>query len=340
MLESRSLPLEPHTHVMSIVFIGTPAFAVPSLRRLTSTGHEITVVITQPDRPVGRHGTPQPPPVKLAAEELGLRVLQPQSLRDPAAVAELRAEAPEVIVVVAYGQILRPEVIEIPARAVLNVHPSLLPRWRGASPIPAAILAGDTETGVTIILMDAGMDSGPILSQRSLAISDDDAAGSLSERLSEAGADLLAETIPRWLVHEVEPVAQDDSQATTCPILRKEDGIIDWRLTATDIWRRVRAYNPWPGAYTSLNGELLHIWRAWPLDSESGTEPGTVVAIDTASSERLTANNANAAAFAVQTGSGILVPLELQRAGRRSLPASEFQRGMPGLVSRRLGSSV
>jgi len=324
---------------MSIIFVGTPTFAVPSLRRLASAGHEISTVVTQPDRPAGRHRAPQPPPVKLAAEDLGLRVLQPESLRDQEAVAELRAVAPEVIVVVAYGQILRPEVLEIPPCGVLNVHPSLLPRWRGASPIPAAILAGDERTGVTIMLMDTGMDSGPILSQMALAISDDDTAGSLSERMAEAGAELLAQTLPRWLSGEIEPAPQDDSQATTCPLLRKEDGAIEWRLSASDIWRGVRAYNPWPGAYSNLDRDLLHIWRAWPLDFDSSAEPGTIVAIDDAVSATLPADVANAAAFAVQTGSGILVPLEMQRAGRRALSADEFQRGVPGLIGRRLASA-
>ena len=324
---------------MSIAFVGTPAFAVPSLRRLASAGHEISAVVTQPDRPAGRHRTPLPPPVKVAAEGLGLRVLQPESLRDPRAVGELRALAPEVIVVVAYGQILRPDVLAIPPHGVLNVHPSLLPRWRGASPIPAAILAGDEQTGVTIMLMDAGMDSGPVLSQRALAVDVNDTAASLSERLSAAGAELLADTLPRWLSREIEPTPQDHSQATTCPLLRKEDGAIDWRLPATEVWRSVRAYNPWPGAYTSLDGEPLRIWRAWPLDFDSSAEAGTVVEMDDASKEKLPADVAPAAALAVQTGSGILVPLEMQRAGRRALSADEFRRGIRRLIGRRLGGA-
>jgi methionyl-tRNA formyltransferase len=324
---------------MSIVFVGTPAFAVPSLRQLASAGHEISAVVTQPDRPTGRHRIPQSPPVRLAGDELGVRVLQPESLRDRRAVADLRALAPEVIVVVAYGQILRPEVLAIPPRGVLNVHPSLLPRWRGASPIPAAVLAGDERTGVTIMLMDAGMDSGPVLSQTALAIGVNDTSASLSERLSAAGAELLVETLPRWLSGEIEPAPQDNSQATTCPVLRKEDGAIDWRNSAPEIWRMVRAYNPWPGAYTSLDGEPLRIWRAWPFDIDSSAPAGTVVDIGEARKATLPADAARAAAFGIQTGSGILVPLEVQRAGRRILSADEFRRGIPGLIDRHLGDA-
>jgi methionyl-tRNA formyltransferase len=319
---------------MSIIFVGTPSFAVPSLRRLVAAGHEISAVLTQPDRPVGRHKKPQPPPVKAAAEELDLPVMQPQTLRDPKVVANLWAKHPETIVVVAYGQILRPDVLEVPTRGVLNVHPSLLPRWRGASPIPAAILAGDNETGVTIMLMDAGMDSGPILSQRSLTITDDDTTALLSERLAEIGAELLAETLPRWLAGEIEAVPQDDSSATTCPLIRKEHGAIDWNLPATDIWRRVRAYNPWPGAYTGLDGDLLHIWRAWPIDHGSPEQPGTVIGPNEAWRADLPGDYAGAAGFAVATGEGILIPTEVQRAGRRVLSAAEFLRGMPKLPGR------
>ena len=323
---------------MSIIFVGTPAFAVPSLRRLVHSGHSISAVVTQPDRPAGRSRAPQPSPVKLAAQELGLPVLQPESLRDPAAVEPLRELNPEAMVVVAYGQILRPDVLNIPAGGVLNVHPSLLPRWRGPSPIPAAIVAGDQQTGVTIMLMDEAMDSGPVLSQTALAIADQDTTASLSAKLSELGADQLAETLPRWLADEIDPVPQDSSRATKSPLLRKEDGAIDWRLPAVEIWRRVRAYNPWPGAYTNLDGELLHVWRAWPLEGTPSAEGGAVIDLDEESRRRMPGTDADTAAFAVQTGGGILVPLELQRAGRRTLTAAEFQRGIPGLIGRQLST--
>ena len=321
---------------MSIVFIGTPQFAVPSLRRLAAEGYEIATVITQPDRPAGRGRRPRPSPVKLTALELGLPLFQPPTLRDPDALAAVAAIAPEIIVAVAYGQILRQEFLDIPPRGVLNVHPSLLPRYRGPSPIPAAILAGDDETGVSIILMDAGMDSGPILAQRPLRIEPSDTTDSLSQKLAGMAAELLAETLPRWLKDEIAPQPQDAALATRCPLLRKEDGDIDWTRPALHIWRQVRAYNPWPGAQTHVDDQPLQIWQAWPLQGDSGPSPGTVVALRPEQSTQLP-TGVDPEAFAVQTGDGLLAVLSLQRAGRKALSAGEFLRGMPGIVGRRLG---
>ncbi|MDO8615061.1 MAG: methionyl-tRNA formyltransferase [Dehalococcoidia bacterium] len=323
---------------MSIVFIGTPAFAVPSLRRVVADGHAVTAVITQPDRPAGRGRRPSAPPVKLAAAELGLPVLQPQSLRDPGALAQVAALQPAVILAVAYGQILRKEFLDIPPRGVLNVHPSLLPRWRGASPIASAILAGDEQTGVTIMLMDAGMDTGPILAQERDAIGPADTTGSLTDRLSALGAELLSRTLRGRLAGEIEPQPQDEARATTCRLIRKQDGAIDWSAPAIDIWRQVRAYNPWPGAYTALEGEPLHIWEAWPVGAESGEPAGAVVAL-TAEQRRALPAGSDPGAFAVQTGRGLLAVLRIQRAGRRALAPGDFLRGMPGLLGRRLVSS-
>jgi methionyl-tRNA formyltransferase len=313
---------------MSIVFIGTPDFAVPSLRRLAAAGHKISTVVTQPDRPAGRGRHLSPPPIKLAAEQLGLTVLQPPTLRDAAVLDQLRALNPEAMVAVAYGQILRQELLDIAPRGVLNVHPSLLPRHRGASPIAGAILAGDDETGVTIMLMDAGMDSGPILAQRRVPLSGDETTGTLTAALAELGADLLTETLPRWLAGEITPQPQDTAQATVTRLINKEDGAIDWTLPAIEISRRVRAYNPWPGAATALNDEPLHIWRASPDQGSSGDLPGTIVVpppelIDPA--------------LIIQTGDGLLTIHELQRAGRKPLSAADFLRGMPRLIGQRLG---
>jgi methionyl-tRNA formyltransferase len=263
---------------MRIVFMGTPEFALPSLRRLVDDGYDIVGVYTRADQPAGRGRTMTPPPVKTAALEMGLPVFQPAGLRQPEALEELAALRPDVIVVCAFGQILRQPVLDVPTRGVVNVHPSLLPRHRGATPIQTAILAGDGETGVTIMLMDAGMDTGPILQQRSLAVSPWDSSGSLGEKLSPLAADLLGETLPLWLADEITPQPQNEAQATYSSLIQKEDAAIDWTRPALDIWRQVRAMNPWLGASTTLDGEALHIWEAWPLPDESSpNEPGTVL---------------------------------------------------------------
>lgn len=320
---------------MSIVFIGTPAFAVPSLRALVEGGFNMSAVLTQPDRPAGRGRKPRASPVAEVATELGLDLMKPESLRDPNAVSALAGLQPEAIVTVAYGQILRPEVLAIPPKGVLNVHPSLLPRWRGPTPVPAAILAGDRITGVTIMLMDQGMDTGPILSQTEHPIDDEDTAGSLLEALSQTGARLLGETLRDWLDGAIEPRPQDDSAATTCSLIRKQDGEIDWSLHVVDIWRRVRAFNPWPGAFTTFGGEMFHIWRAWPVPSRKA-DPGLVIGLDRDVLDGLPLH-ARDAGFAVGTGEGLLAVRDAQRAGRRALPAPELARGMPDIIGARLG---
>ncbi|MFQ5880769.1 MAG: methionyl-tRNA formyltransferase [Dehalococcoidia bacterium] len=319
-----------------IVFMGSPEFAVPSLRRLVAAGYQVVAVYTQPDREAGRGRQLRPPPVKLAALARGFPVLQPPSLRRPEAVAELAALRPDVIALAAYGQILRQPVLAIPPKGVLNVHPSLLPRHRGAAPIAAAILAGDGETGVTIMLTDPGMDTGPILSQRALPIEPTDTTGTLTAKLADLGASLLLETLPPWLEGRITPQPQDDSQATYASMIHKEDGLIDWRLPATAIWRQVRAYHPWPGAYTLLDDHLLHIWEAWPLPGEPGPEPGTILPL-AEEQRRGIPQRGERAAFGVQTGEGVLAVLTVQRAGRRPLAADDFLRGQRGLLGRRLG---
>ncbi|MEX0801521.1 MAG: methionyl-tRNA formyltransferase [Dehalococcoidia bacterium] len=321
---------------MTIVFFGTPAFAVPSLQRLFEAGFPISAVYTRPDRPAGRSRRPAPPPVKTAALERGLDVRQPESLRDAGALAEFAALQPQAAVAVAYGRILPREVLDVPPKGILNVHPSLLPRFRGASPIPAAILAGDIETGVTVFLMDEGTDTGPILSRHVIAISENDTTGTLTDRLAEVAADLLTDTLPRWLAGELTPERQDESLASSTPLLKKEHGEIDWSLPATDIWRRVRAYNPWPGAYTTLDGKLLHIWSAWPLPDGAAT-PGAVADLSDEQRAALPAD-ADPQAFAVGTGDGLLAVLSVQLEGRRALPAGAFRRGLRDLIGRRLGA--
>jgi methionyl-tRNA formyltransferase len=314
-----------------LIFMGTPDFAVPVLRALIER-YEIVAVVTQPDRRAKRGRKLKVSPVKTVALAHDLPVLQPLSLRRPEAVAELRDLAPEVIVVAAFGQILRAEVLSIPPRGCLNVHASLLPNYRGAAPVAAAILAGEEETGVTIMLMDEGMDTGPILSQVTCAISPQDTRESLSARLAQLGADLMMDTLPRWLAaedmaDEIEPQVQDHSQATYSRIISKEDGLIDWSQSAVEIWRRSRAYHPWPSTYTHWRGKLLKVLRAEALPHWSGKgEPGQVMALDEG--------------LAVATGEGALLLNELQLAGKRALSAQDFARGQRDFVGSVLAREV
>lgn len=315
---------------MRLIFMGTGQFALPALRRLVDAGYEIIAVYTQPARPAGRGRKPVPSPVKVTALERGLPVLQPEKVSSPEDAAVLAALKPDVIVAAAYGQILRRNVLDIPPKGIVNIHPSLLPRHRGASPVASAILAGDAETGVTIMLMEAALDAGPIIAQRSHPIRPEDTTGTLTAALAEAGADLLMEYLPRYLSGDLQPTPQDPSLVTLAPLVKKEDGLIDWTLPAADIWRRVRAYNPWPSAYTHFDETFLRILEVWPLEVDSDDPPGTVVAAPTDVDARLRG------AFAVQTGNGLLVALMVQKEGRRVLPASEFLRGERGFVGRRL----
>jgi methionyl-tRNA formyltransferase len=306
-----------------LVFMGTPDFAVPVLKALIGR-YEIVGVVTQPDRRVGRGRKVEASPVKVVALANGLPVLQPPSLRRPDAVAELRVLAPDVIVVAAFGQILRAEVLGIPPKGCLNVHASLLPKYRGAAPIAAAILSGEEETGVTIMLMDEGMDTGPVLSQATCPISPQDTRESLSAKLAQLGADLLMDTLPRWLAGAIEPQPQDHSQATYSRIIAKQDGLIDWSQSAVEIWRRSRAYYPWPGSYTYWRGKLLKVLRAEALPHWLGEEePGQVMALREG--------------LAVATGEGALLLSEVQLAGKRPLNVGDFARGHGDFASSVLG---
>jgi len=336
-----------------IVFMGSPDFALPALRRLLKSeparparlsgrqagGHEVVAVFTQPDRPAGRGRALQAPPAKRLALAHGVPVFQPARVSAPDSVDELAGLEPDLIVAAAYGQILKQPVLDIPRRGVLNVHPSLLPRHRGAAPVAAAILAGDEETGVSIMKTELALDAGPILAQRRVPISPNDTAGTLTDRLAEEGADLLMQVLPAWLDGSLHPTPQDASKATYAPMLRKEEGAVDWGLPAEDIWRRVRAFTPWPGAFTYLDGQPLRLLDTWPLATvEEGPWPGTVVpcppGADVPDQAGLPAGQAG---FAVVTGRGLLAILSLQLAGRRALPATDFLRGQRGLMGKRLG---
>jgi methionyl-tRNA formyltransferase len=245
-----------------LIFLGTPSFAVPSLERLVASGHEVLAVYTQPDRPKGRGRGLAASPVKEAAIRLGLPVYQPERIRGPEVVESLASFGARAMVVVGYGQILPQSVIDIPPLGIINVHASLLPKYRGAAPIQWSIVRGETTTGVTTMRIDAGMDTGDILLQRETPIAPEETAIDLGQRLAAMGADLLAETLEAIERRSIVPRAQDHSLASYAPILRKEDGEIDWNLPAIDIYNRVRGFLPWPGAWTRFRGQMMHVWRA------------------------------------------------------------------------------
>jgi methionyl-tRNA formyltransferase len=309
-----------------IVFMGTPAFAVASLEALAAE-HTLVGVVTQPDRPAGRGRQIAEPEVKAAARRLGLPVIQPRRLREAEALEQLRAWAPDLIVVAAFGQILRPEVLDLPPHGSLNVHASLLPRFRGAAPIAAAILAGDMQTGITIMRMDVGLDTGPILAQAPLAILPNDTRQSLTDRLAQLGADLLVDVIPPYLTGTLKPMPQEEAGVVVAPQLKKEDGRLDFARPAVHLERQVRAFTPWPGAFAlwpdPAGGapRLIKVLRAEALP-DVGSPPGLVV--DTARGP------------AVASGSGALLLLEVQPPGKRPMAAADFARGARGFIGSRL----
>lgn len=244
-----------------IVFMGSPDFSLPILQALHEN-YPVVGVVTQPDRAAGRGRELKPPPIKELARELGIPLIQPEKLREPEAMDQLRTWTPDAIVVAAFGQILRQDVLDLPKFGCINVHASLLPRWRGAAPINFAILDGDKETGVTIMKMDAGLDTGPILSQRSERIEPEEAAGSLFEKLSRLGAELLLDTLPKYIAGEIEPRPQPQEGVTYASMLKKQDGRLDFSRPAVELERKVRAFNPWPGTYFEWDGNLLKVHQA------------------------------------------------------------------------------
>ncbi|MCZ7565934.1 MAG: methionyl-tRNA formyltransferase [Burkholderiales bacterium] len=302
---------------MRVLFAGTPEFAVTALRAVRAAGHHIMLVLTQPDRPAGRGLSQTVSPVKRAAQELGLSVFQPATLRDAAVLARLRAVAPEVMVVAAYGLILPQAVLEIPRLGAINIHASLLPRWRGAAPIQRALLAGDARTGISILQMDAGLDTGPVLLAAETPIGADDTAGTLHDRLAALGARLVVEALELLAAGTAKPEPQRAAGATYAAKLDKAETRIDWRRPAVEIARQVRAFDPVPGAIARLRGTELKIWRARPArtgNDATGVSPGTVVAVGDDG-------------LVVACGHGALVLAELQRAGGKRLSVAELRRG-------------
>lgn len=308
---------------MRVVFMGTPEFAVPALDALIGSDHEVVGVFAQPDEPAGRGRNVVMPPVKKLALRHRLTVHQPPSLRRSCELERLASLRPDVVVIAAYGKILPEAMLKVPPRGCLNIHASLLPRHRGPSPIAGAILAGDGATGVTVMVVTRVMDTGPILAQRQVPILPHDTAGSLSQKLSEMGAELLMDTLPRWLDGRLAPQPQDAGQATYSKMIAKEDGIMDWQRPAVDLWRRVRAFQPWPGCFTTWQGRTVKVIEAVPLPGQGA--PGQVVPTD---DER--------AVVGVQTGDGVLGLLLVQLEGKRAMGAAEFARGQRGFIGARL----
>lgn len=334
---------------LKLIFMGTAEFACPSLSALRAhPGFEVVAVVTQPDRPAGRHLALSPPPVKVAAQQLGLPVWQPERARDPAFLHQVQQCAPELIVVAAYGQLLPAALLAIPRWGCLNVHASLLPKYRGAAPIQWALLNDEPQTGVTIMKIDEGLDTGPILAQETVRIEPTDTAQTLHDRLAALGAELLVRTIPPYVGGQLAPKPQPAQGASYARKITKDDGLLDWTQPARAVWNRVRALNPWPGAFTYLPVEprptaagpraepagagcgpaslrRIIIWEAEPVEGPSGP-PGQVL-------------QADKAGLVVACGTGALRIKTLQREGGRRLPAADFLLGNPIAVGQRLGPS-
>jgi methionyl-tRNA formyltransferase len=304
-----------------IVFMGSPEFSLPTLQGLARY-YSVVGVVTQPDRPAGRGRILTPPPVKALALSLGLPVIQPNRLREPDALAQLQAWQPDLIVVAAFGQILRQNVLDLPPEGCINVHASFLPRWRGAAPIQAAIAAGDATTGVTVMKMDAGVDTGAILSQSAVEITDQDTGGTLTARLAIKGADLLMATLPDYLDGRIQPQPQDQALATYAPMLKKEDELLDFNLPADVLARRVRAYQPRPGTYILWEGNILKILSTHPHPGDGqalNLTPGQYGIVDKRP--------------ALGTSSGWLVLDEVQPAGKKPMPGQVFLNGAHNWIS-------
>ena len=304
-----------------VVFMGTPDFAVPALRQLI-TQAEVVGVVTQPDRPAGRGRQLRPSPIKEVAIAADIPVYQPERLRSDEAVAPLREWAPDIIVVAAFGQILRANVLDLPPAGCLNIHASLLPRWRGASPIQHAILMGDAESGISLMKMDVGLDTGPVYVSQALELAPDETAQTLHDRLAELGGNLLADHLDAIVSGELVPQLQDDTLATYAPRIDKAAGLIEWQRSAVEIDRQIRAMTPWPGAFTHWEGDSLRVLAARPVEVDGRGPAGSVWQLDDQ--------------LLVQTGAGSLQLLDLQLAGKKATAAADFLRGRPHFLDAQL----
>ena len=301
---------------MRVIFMGTPDFAVETVNAIAEAGHEIVLVVTQPDKPKGRGKNVQFSPVKECALAHGLEIFQPKRIREPENIPFLQKYNADVMVVAAFGQILPKEILDMTPYGCINVHGSLLPKYRGAAPIQWAVINGEEFAGVTIMQMDIGVDTGDMLTKREIRVAEDETGGSLFDRLAKVGAELLVETLDLLQEGKVKPVPQNPEEATHTRMISKEFGNIDWTRPAVEIERLVRGLNPWPSAYTHLNGKNLKLWQAGVVDENSVLKPGTIV--------KVTKNE-----ILVQTGAGMLSLLEVQLEGKKRMPVDAFLRGYP-----------
>ncbi len=307
---------------MKILFMGTPDFAAGSLKSLINAGYEISAVVTQPDRPKGRSGKPVFSPVKEVAVEAGIPVLQPERIKRPEETARLLEYPADIYVIAAFGQILSKEILDQPKYGCINVHASLLPKYRGASPIQRVILDGEKKTGITIMQMNEGLDTGDILYSKSLDLADDETFETLHDRLMDLGGEALVEALPLIEEGKITPVKQDDSLSCYAPLIKKEDGLIDWKNPSDRIYSQVRAFNPWPGAYTYISGKILKIWDAVPVQASG--KAGDVIAVDKSS-------------FTVACGDGAMKILALQPEGKKKMETSAFLLGNKTEIGEHLG---
>lgn len=300
---------------MRIVYMGTPDFAVPCLEMIINQDYELVGVVTQPDRPRGRGQKLHPPPVKVVADKKGISVYQPDKIRTPEFLDTLTGLAPDIIVVVAYGKILPQEILQLPPGGCVNVHASLLPKYRGAAPIHWAVINGEEKTGITTMYMDKGMDTGDMILNSEISIGPDDTVGDIHDRLATLGAAVLEETLKLASDGKAPRTPQDHNQATYAPMLKKEHEVINWHNSALGIKNQIRGMNPWPGTFTTLAGEVLKVWRAEVVDDAHwGYKPGTIV-------------SSNKGQFIVQAGDGCLSLLEVQLQGGKRLVIDDFMRG-------------
>ncbi|MGE7877002.1 methionyl-tRNA formyltransferase [Peribacillus muralis] len=303
-----------------IIFMGTPDFSVPVLKRIIDEGFEVIAVVTQPDRPVGRKKVLTPPPVKVEAEKQGIPVYQPEKIREKEELEKIIALGADLVVTAAFGQILPNELLEAPKYGCINVHASLLPELRGGAPIHYSILQGKEKTGITIMYMAEKLDAGDILTQAEVSIAEEDNVGTLHDKLSKLGSDLLAETLPKLINGELQPIKQDEEKATFAPNIKRSEEKIDWSKTGGNIYNQVRGLNPWPVAYTTLNGSVMKIWQASKIEHGNQEAPGTIIEVQ---------NDG----FIVSTGNetAILITM-LQPSGKKKMPAKDYLRGAGSFI--------